>query len=41
MYRDNLVLISQHIDPILHHKDMQNKKANHANICRNGSGVAW
>ena len=26
MYRDNLVLISQHIDPILHHKDMQNKR---------------
>lgn len=26
MYRDNLVLISQHVDPILHHKDMQNKR---------------
>lgn len=26
MYRDNLVLISQHIDPIIHHKDAKNKR---------------
>lgn len=26
MYRDNLVLISQHIDPILHHQELQNKR---------------
>lgn len=26
MYRDNLILISQHIDPILYHKDLQNRR---------------
>lgn len=26
MYRDNLVLLSKHIDPVLHHQDIKNKR---------------